>query len=342
MKREQVEEIIECLDNKSNFTYFKDRYCLDLLGYEIDRINNENRSLGDVTAYDKNREITKRVSVKTLKKGRFGAFLNKSIVQQGLSRFGDGSLDASDLRYFWPQDVIPFVTTLTHWGNKERGWDQTSRNQSNLVLQINFDSGHLSKYKKLVKPSDDYGPFEYWSHPVHQKGKKTLAWVRMDVDFSTDTVLIEEVQNDWLRKAERILLFVKKRLAIDPTTPLHRINGDLSGSYDQLRFYVEEVLLPYKKLWAEVSLTAAVDFIRETLGVRNIYYHSFETGMKIKKVPGKPPRSMYTSLPKKFGFSLTDETPEFLLRDKHAKRYIKAINEPRWFYLRLPSVCPSL
>jgi len=40
---------------------------------------------------------------------------------------------------------------------------------------------------------------------------------------------------------------------------------------------------------------------------------------------------MYTQLPKKFGFSLTNEAPEFLAKDRRAKRYLKAIKNPQWY-----------
>ena len=213
------------------------------------------------------------------------------------------------MQTFWPSEITPFVLTLNGWGDSDRGWDQTSRNQCNLVLQLNFDGFHMQEYHRLVKPNDHYrdgeGPFEYLGHPVCQKQRKTMSWIRMDIDFSTNEVLIEEIQNDWLRKAE----------------------------YEDLKYYVEQVLTPYQNIWAEASMAAALRFIRDELGISTVFYHSFDTGKKIKAVCGSPPRSMYTQLPKQFGFESTQESPEFLMQDKVSRRYIKSIKNPNWFRL---------
>ena len=48
---------------------------------------------------------------------------------------------------------------------------------------------------------DGPGPFEWWSHPVRQDGRHTLAWARMDVDLDAGEALIEEIQSDWIREA---------------------------------------------------------------------------------------------------------------------------------------------
>ncbi|MAZ88358.1 MAG: hypothetical protein CL693_12010 [Cellvibrionaceae bacterium] len=231
----------------------------------------------------------------------------------------------------WSKELIPFSISLNGWGEAGRGWDQTSRNQCNLVLQLNFDGKHDEQYRKLVKPDDDYGPFEFWGHPVQKGSRKTMSWVRMDIDFDTNEVLIEEIQNDWLRKASSALTRVKSRRVEKPSIKPRDVYGDILGDFEDFEYYVEQTLEPYRKIWAEATMLAALRFIRDEIGVSTIYYHSFDTGNKLKGVFGSPPRSIYTQLPKQFGFEETSDVPVILARDKFSRRCIKAIDSPCWF-----------
>ncbi|MGK0441829.1 MAG: hypothetical protein ACJA0N_001630, partial [Pseudohongiellaceae bacterium] len=92
-------------------------------------------------------------------------------------------------------------------------------------------------YRRLIKPLDNYGLFEYWGHPVCQAGKKTMAWVR--IDFTTNEVLIEEIQNDWLRKAAGVLARVNRRRVRKPSSKPIDVCRDSEGSYEDLVAYVE-------------------------------------------------------------------------------------------------------
>ena len=100
--------------------------------------------------------------------------------------------------------------------------------------------------------------------------------------------------------------------------------------------YVRKTLAPYFRLWDEAALTAAINFVVDELGIRRIYYHSFETGNVLKKIRySQPPRSLYTDLPRKFCFRLTDEVPEMLAGSRVVKRKLKRVKQPRWYRLEL-------
>ncbi|MFS1525725.1 hypothetical protein ACL7TT_16695 [Microbulbifer sp. 2304DJ12-6] len=314
MKREQVKEVLACLDDERRvFRYFRDRYCFDLMEFEMDRQGYES------------------IKVAELKAGSLGRYLQKPVVAQALKHCANGLVSKQDLQTLWSKDLLPFYVSLSSWGEADRGWDQTSRNQCNLVLQLNFDGKHDEQYRKLVKPDDDYGPFEYWGHPVQKGNRKTMSWIRMDIDFDTNEVLIEEIQSDWLRNASSALACVKSRRAKKPSLKPRDVYGDILGDFEDLESYVEQTLAPYRKIWAEASMLAALRLIRDELGLSTVYYHSFDTGKKLKDVCGAPPRSMYTQLPKQFGFEETGDAPDFLVSDKFARRCIKAIHNPRWF-----------
>ncbi|OUS30511.1 hypothetical protein A9Q99_06035 [Gammaproteobacteria bacterium 45_16_T64] len=316
MKRDDVKEIIACLGGEREiYHYFKDRYCLDMLGLVMDQQKREYLTITEIKSCDLNR------------------YIQKPNVKAMLKHCGNGRVYKSDLETLWPSELLPLVTQLTGWGDSDRGWDQTTRNQCNLVLQLNFDNKHTQDYQRLVKPDDHYGPFEYWGHPVSEGRAKTMSWVRMDINFDTNEVLIEEIQNDWLRKAHSMFGYIKKGLKKRPDVKPSYFCSEIMGGFEDLECYVETVLAPYQKTWAEASMMAAIRFIRYTLGIDNIYYHSFSTGNKIKQICGDPPKSMYTTLPKQFGFELTEHAPEFLMQDKRARRYIKAIDNSQWHKL---------
>ena len=161
--------------------------------------------------------------------------------------------------------------------------------------------------------------------------RHTMAWVRMDVDFQTDEVLIEEVQTDWLRDAKGYLWnlewYVKNN-----RDRLRKLVVD--GKVDAAVNYVKKTLAPYFKMWDEAALTAAINFVVDELGIGRIYYHTFETGNVLKKIRySYPPRSLYTDLPRKFCFKLTDEAPTMLVESKVVKRKLKRVKQPRWYRL---------
>ncbi|MGI0119499.1 hypothetical protein [Zooshikella sp. RANM57] len=319
MKPKDIKEIITCLgEERRLFYYHKDRYCFDLLRY----------------AMDKNKRQTCKLS--QLKQSQFGHFFAKKTVKEALSVYGQGEISQEQLTSCWLEKPFIFALTLACWGDGDRGWDQTSRNQSNLVLQINFTGEHLEKYYSLIKPTcRDEGPFASDIHPINTKGRHTMAWVRLDFDLDTNEALIEEVQNDWLRDAYSAYQRLKAKRKNNPSLQPSDVWYDIGGDYEELSCYVETCLQPYQHIWAEASLAAAIQFIKEELGITQIYFHTDETGKKIKDIAHNPPRSIYTKLPKQFGFKQTSEVPAFLYQDKVARRYIKAIPQPRWLVMRL-------
>jgi hypothetical protein len=71
------------------------------------------------------------------------------------------------------------------------------------VLQLNFNHQHDRLFHESIHPAQD-GVFNNGDHPVLQRGdrsyyRETLAWSRLDIDFDLGEVLIEEIQNDWVR-----------------------------------------------------------------------------------------------------------------------------------------------
>jgi hypothetical protein len=94
-------------------------------------------------------------------------------------------------------------------------------------------------------------------------------------------------------------------------------------------------------IWAEAMLMAALSFLFDEIGVRRVFYHTFETGCRLKGIDAEsaPPRLLYTTLPKKFCFRETGEMPEFLARARKRKRRLRALGEAGRFFVMEGGSC---
>lgn len=271
----QLEEILACLKGERTlFRYQRDAYALELLRDYIGQ----------------------GMSIAALRQSPYAKLLQKTLVKQALAMAGKGSLKPTHLDWVAAQQpALNFVLTLDQWGterNSQRQYKQLSRTGYHLVLQLNFANDHQQQYSYWVKEACP-AEFSSWAHPVVKTGRyETLAWVRIDLDFAANQALIEEIQSDWVRQ-------VKTEWR--------------QSYYPQLHEYREQVLKPYAQIWDEAALAAAIRLIRQDLGINEIFYNSFETGNLMKGIRNnQPPRSLYSDLPQKFAFNLTNEVPRFL------------------------------
>lgn len=293
----QLEEILSCLKGERTlFRYHRDIYALQLLRDYIGA----------------------GMKISELRQSPYAQLLHKPLVKSVLALAGKGLLKPNHLD--WIQDeqaALNFVLTLDQWGterNSQRHYHQLSRTGYQLVLQLNFANDHQQQYQQWIKYAD-CAEFSYWSHPVVKTGRyETLAWVRIDLDFTANQALIEEVQSDWVRRVK---------------------SEYFQHYYPQLNEYRERVLKPYAQIWDEAALAAAIRLIRHDLGIKEIFYHSFETGNRMKGISDNlPPRSLYSDLPQKFAFKLTDEVPKFLQDLRHTQQILrKQKTGARWYKL---------
>jgi hypothetical protein len=295
MEKQVLDEILEIMTGERTlFHYVRDGYALALLQDYI----------GD------------SMSINELRQSPYAHLLSKPAVKKVMAKAAKGVLTAEQLEWAkWESDQPPlnFVLTLGQWGEggyADRVWDQMSRAGHHLVLQLNFANDHQQKYKQLIKPYD-YAAFSSWSHPVLTDGSyETLAWARIDLDLEADVALIEEIQSDWVRQAK---------------DEWH----DEFSDFEEADFdtYLGKVLAPYAKVWDEAVLTAAIQLIRRELGISTVFYNTFETGNHLKGIQYDfPPRSLYTKLPRRFGFQETQEMPVFLQNERHIKKMVKQLD----------------
>lgn len=248
---------------------------------------------------------------------------------------------------YWPTTYQHFNLSFDHWGDytkhRHDTWNQTSRPGYNLVLQLQFSAEAVSQYKKLITPnceySDAWNPFHSYGHPATPY---TMAWARLDFSFRTGELLIEEIQNDYLREVISIYKRMEKLAAnkeekAQEELKQHWVLRSGGGTFESYQKYYE-FLKPFFKVWDESVLSAVIWLAKEELGIDKIYYHTFEGGKTMKRFESGyslPPRSLYTKLPKRFGFELTDEAPEFLKGERYLKRIFKKNNKLNWFVMQL-------
>jgi len=318
METQLLKEIIACLPrDRTVFRYARDDYALTLLSYVVGN--------------------GKHISV--IKRSDFGGLLEKPVVKNIIANIGDGQMSYKDCYSLNMKDRQSFVLTVSSWDRDRKYFSQTTSESGNLVLQLNFNIGHDRLFHHLIG-NEQLKYFKYYEHPILRRGERaqyrnTLGWARLDLDFNTGEMLIEEIQNDWLRKAKRYQRMMTRYMQQNPD---YRNKLGLRSTPETINYYVVRTLGPVYRIWDEAMLTAVIRFCVEELGIGYIYYHTFDTGNRLKQITrGHPPRSLYTELPKKFCFRETTQAPEFLYKSKIVKRKLNRVRNSRWFCLQLPT-----
>lgn len=303
-------EIIACLPKERTvYRYCNDEYAARLLAPKLGATG---------------------VPVRKIRASRWGRLLDRKPVATVLKHCGAATLCRNDLLGMPRENERAYVLTLGLWGcrNGHRGHYQTSRPGVNLVLQVNFDRAHDTAYRRMVRPVSN-ADLNYAAHPVCKRGRTTMAWVRLDIDLVTGQALIEEVQNDWLRGAGWARASAAR--AIRRNRPDEVIWG--IGPANRVKPYCEYVLKRHAHDWAEATLSAAVEFLVEEIGISKIWYHDNDTGARMKRINwSKPPRSIYSSLPRSFCFQKTCLVPAFIVptAPKVLRRRLKRGQEAFW------------
>ncbi|PWJ43178.1 hypothetical protein [Sediminitomix flava] len=301
MQKETLNYILESVETQSYFSYQQDDYVRQLF---IEALKQ------------------KDISKSELKQSQYAFLLNKPNFRKITAQSGGKAYSLSQLDGIDTLSHKAFSLSFGRWGkeikHRNRSYYQTSCPSENLVLQLNFDLAHDLLYHKLFNVKEEGHPFTWDCHPISEK-HKTMAWARIDLCLETEEAFIEEVQNDWLREAFEVHTIIKART--EKRRKSHWINDytDLNSFEKYMEF-----LKPYQKLWSEAILMASLDFLLNTVGIQKVFYHSYESGNHFKQLRwSKPPKSLYTQLPKRFGFQKTKEMPQFWQNEHYLKKKIR-------------------
>ena len=299
------------------FWYYRDKYAVQLLTYAIEQ----------------------PTKISAIKAGKQQNLLQKAPLKEITAHLTGSQLKKSDLNNYLPKKWQHYNLTFHKWGGYKKyhkhSWYQTTRPGFSFVIQLNFESEHDAIYHKLISPIPSEDPlFKTFGHPVATKKMRlTLAWARIDLDLETGEVLIEEIQTDWIREVDRMVNQFKDSYQ---KKERERIKDCWLSTYANTSLYnlkaYQAYLAIYKKTWAEAMMSATFDFCVNELGIRTIYFHTYESGKTLKDCD--PPKSLYAKLPKKFGFVKTKEAPKFIQSDKKIKKKIRK-NDFWWWKLAM-------
>lgn len=285
------------------FRYFKDRYALMLIEYAL-------------AAYP---------SVADLKRSPYRRLLQKPLLRDLLSRLHGAAPSRRDLREAVAGDTQAYRLSLGTWPLKARdlgtSWAQVTRDRWNVVLQLNLDRRHTQHLRQFLSPVDAAHPFD-GVHPVAPVPEITIAWVRMDVDPRRREALIEEVQTDWIQH-------------VGFEAEDHDLDDPAAVKWKQ---YEQGLLKPHLRTWSEAALAAAIELLHREQGISTIYFHTYDAGRYLKNMgESRPPRSLYTDLPRRFCFTKTAEHPRFIVETAKSRqrRGLKRMSR-EWYRLRLP------
>ena len=305
MTAQEVDEIVACLPRgRTLYHYFEDRYALELLA----------------------RYVGSGRPVREVRASHFGPLLSRGRVKPVLAQAGSGLLTSDALLSQWPERCGHYRLTLGKWpfgAHNDRFYHQTSRRGKNLVLLVNFANDHNEAYRRFSRNLSKH-LFRFSCHPGAGQKDLPLAWARIDLSFQENAALIEEIQNDWLREAKRL-----QRWVLSSRGRARRRNGRIRLWGDEvpvrdLMHYTAFVQREYGPTWDEAVLWAAIWFIREELGIRHVFYHTWSSGNTLKRLDdpeyGQPPRSLYTTLPRRFCLQLTKDVPQFLVDGRVCRR----------------------
>lgn len=285
------------------FRYGKDHYAFNLL----------RRAAGTGT------------TVSALRKSAFAPLLEKPAVRAWLATMGGGQIRADDVpEAAWLPETETYRLSLGIWGEAVEDWKyhQVSHRGASLVLHLNHCNRQYQRLKPaLAKDTDD--PFRAYGHPEAGGRFPTLAWARMDIDLDHREALIEELQTDRIRD---VVQAVKRARNAPPGSRFTMWGIELNR--DAMIRYWETEMQRHAAIWDEAILAATLDFLHREIGIRRIFYHTHEGGAILKHIRRRlPPRSLYTTLPRKFCFQLTGEAPRMLTgcaswaaRSKHVRR----------------------
>jgi len=319
METSEFDFIDTCVDLEGKvFYYFRDKFALDILKWHV----GHGKTMAEI------------------KKSHVAGLLEKPAVKNITKHAGNGQIRAALFDNYWPVEIFGFRLSIGKWVGKWKtrrdNFRQTSRSGINLVLRLDFGKKHDREYQRLIMPAvPEAEIFERSCHPINPCAK-TLAWARIDIDMDNGEALIEEIQNDWIRIADRVYKTVAEQCVKREKERSNFVFFKQSNaSFSKLSAYYTQVLAPYRPIWDEAMMHAAVSFLRNELGINRIFYHTWETGNALKKLRNgyQPPISLYTKLPRKFGFKPTENSPKMLSEVMKTLRLNGEVYE--WFLLEV-------
>lgn len=206
-------------------------------------------------------------------------------------------------------DNINIPIEFTQYKNSLQRSVKSSEGQ--LVLQAIAPAGMI----KYMQDNNLYDLFENINETSKESGhpfaENQLGWARLELNPEDHYILVDEIQCDHQNAIDRI------------NQEEHQ--GKKYSEYIKEKYNLTdeqwiEMVNKFKQVisvFPDVIMNAISEFARSS-NYRTIYYHTYESGMKLKG--NNPPKSLYTQVPKRHWFKATDNQPfdlngKFLARE---------------------------
>jgi hypothetical protein len=234
-------------------------------------------------------------------------------------------LDAFENRYL---NNVKYDVHRSTWKGMQKAYANTVEH---LVLIIDFPAGFLKDIPNEGTLHDDLRQFlklgvDLSASRTHPHSAHMMGWVRLELDPHNEFVFVDEIQSDFQTFCHKIeAVLVKKESVAEgdfiPSWIEHfSKNGNSQIGRGRL-LLCAQALATYLQRFSSVAMSVISLFAREN-GYKKIYYHTYEGGKLLKG--NDPPRSLYTDVPKKHFFEVTNEKPfklpaDFYVREAKAK-----------------------
>lgn len=205
-----------------------------------------------------------------------------------------------------------FPVEYSTWSGMQRS---VRSKKPQLVLKILASEQMLNKLREKPVLIDLFNSINDISkrggHPSSPTG---LGWARIEISPDKEYMLVDEIQMDHMNSAFKLK---QEREYLKPVRD--RIKSTYNLTDEEIDKSLDEFLNILKD-FPNIASVAVERFAKQN-GIKRIFWHTYESGMKLKG--NKPPKSLYTTTPKEHFYLPSGEKPfglegEFL--SKEAKK----------------------
>lgn len=311
--------------NFDGFTYTKkDRYLamlLRLLPISVKELKSKHQSiaagLSELISFSKGKHITKELVAKyrqSLSPENFP--VEYTIWDSGLQR----SIDYDDNFQGATPEAYPATYQAADIANKKpqlvinvlASQEMLNKLSSNMIYDL-FDKINILSKKSM-----------------HPYAKNQIGWVRLELDPAGEYILVDEIQSDHSNAGYRLKHDVSNY-------EIGKLRENLKYKYKLDEEGLNRILAEYSAIlkdFPNIAIQAVSKFAKKN-GFKKIYWHTYESGKKLKN--NEPPKSLYDKVPKENFFLPTQNKPFGLnggFFEREAKRYYNLYKNARQLYLK--------
>lgn len=199
-----------------------------------------------------------------------------------------------------------FPVKYTVWDGVQRSIDtleQSPTDKPQLAINVLASTEMLNKLKSNPALYDLFDSINTISKKsTHPYVKDQIGWIRVEIDPNNEYLLVDEIQSDHSNAGYRL-----KHTQNDHE--INKVRSALKHKYrlsdEDLNKLLEEYVSVLKD-FPNIANQAVVKFANQN-GIKRIFWHTYDSGMKLKD--NSPPKSLYDKTPKENFFMPSPNKP---------------------------------